>query len=82
MNLSSLQWIIWIERPLGVRDSRFFFPTLVTCGLSSSTFIRQRQPPFFISFTTKIVLDSHSTQWWREKATYDWEITTLPLKVK
>ena len=24
VNLSSLQWIIWIERPLGVRDSRFF----------------------------------------------------------
>lgn len=68
--------------PARCQGLEIFFPTLVTCGLSSSTFIRQRQPPFFISFTTKIVLDSHSTQWWREKATYDWEITTLPLKVK
>ena len=25
MNFSSLQWIVWIERPLGVRDSSFFF---------------------------------------------------------
>ena len=24
MNLSSLHWIVWIEPPLGVRDSRFF----------------------------------------------------------